>query len=108
MPIQRRHFLHCTASLAALSSLPSMASAYAPVTVQHKLGTTVIRKLPQRVAALEMNEVDCLDRLGVPIAGMVKDFVPHFLSKYKDDSKIKDLGAIVQPNLERVHALHPT
>ena len=107
MPIQRRHFLHCTASLAALSSLPSIASAYAPVTVQHKLGTTVIRKLPQRVAALEMNEVDCLDRLGVPIAGMVKDFVPHFLSKYKDDSKIKDLGAIVQPNLERVHALHP-
>ncbi|WP_373889616.1 siderophore ABC transporter substrate-binding protein [Massilia sp. MB5] len=54
-----------------------------------------------------MNEADFLDQLGVPIAGMVKDYVPHFLAKYKDDQQVQDLGAIVQPNLERVHALHP-
>ena len=48
-----------------------------------------------------------LDQLGVPIAGMTKDYVPHFLSKYKDAPDVQDLGAIVQPNLERAHALKP-
>jgi iron complex transport system substrate-binding protein len=79
--------------------------ARAAITIRHKLGTTVIPRPPQRVAALEMNEVDFLDQLGVPVAGMVKDYVPHFLARYKDDANVRDLGAIVQPNLERVHAL---
>ncbi|PHV39380.1 siderophore ABC transporter substrate-binding protein [Janthinobacterium sp. BJB304] len=81
--------------------------AFAPITIVHKLGTTVIDKRPQRVAVLDMNEVDFLDQLGVPVAGMVKDYVPHFLSRYKDDQGIRDLGAIVQPNLEHIHALQP-
>lgn len=81
--------------------------ARAAITIRHKLGTTVIPHPPQRVAALEMNEVDFLDQLGVPVAGMVKDYVPHFLARYKDDANVRDLGAIVQPNLERVHALRP-
>jgi len=81
--------------------------ARAAITIRHKLGTTVIPRPPQRVAALEMNEVDFLDQLGVPVAGMVKDYVPHFLARYKDDANVRNLGAIVQPNLERVHALRP-
>ncbi|QIL79662.1 siderophore ABC transporter substrate-binding protein [Diaphorobacter sp. HDW4A] len=107
MTPERRQFVLSAAGSATLLALPQMASAYAPITVRHRMGTTVINKLPQRVAALEMNEVDFLDQLGVPIAGMVKDFVPHFLVKYKNDAKVRDLGAIVQPNLERVHALRP-
>ena len=38
---------------------------------------------------------------------MPKDFVPHFLSQYKDAPDVQDLGSIVQPNLERVHAARP-
>lgn len=86
---------------------PAAQRAYQPVAVQHKLGTTVIGKLPQRVVALDMNEVDFLDQLGVPVAGMPKDFVPHFLEKYKNAADVQDTGAIVQPNLERVHAAKP-
>lgn len=82
-------------------------AAFEPITIQHKLGTTVVNRRPQRVAALEMNEVDFLDQLGVPVAGMPKDFVPHFLAKYKNNPDIADLGSIVQPNVERVHALKP-
>ncbi|WP_282363177.1 siderophore ABC transporter substrate-binding protein [Pseudomonas sp. PS01297] len=78
--------------------------AYAPVSVQHQLGTTVIEHAPQRVVALDMNEVDFLDQLGVPVVGMPKDFVPHFLARYKDAASVEDVGAIVQPNLERVYA----
>jgi iron complex transport system substrate-binding protein len=67
----------------------------------------VIDRLPQRVVALDMNEVDFLDQLKVPVAGMPKDFVPDFLAAYKDAADIQDVGSIVQPNLERVHAARP-
>lgn len=100
MHLPRRSLL---LAAAAMPLLPAQAA----ITIRHKLGTTVIPRPPQRVAALEMNEVDFLDQLGVPVAGMVKDYVPHFLARYKDDANVRDLGAIVQPNLERVHALRP-
>lgn len=78
-----------------------------PMTITHKLGKAVIKHVPKRAVALDMNEVDILDRLGVPVAGMPKDFVPHFLMKYKTDQNVADVGSIVQPNLERVHAAKP-
>lgn len=89
------------------SAIAPAKQTYVPVTVQHKLGITVINALPQRVVALDMNEVDFLDQLGVPVAGMPKDFVPHFLAKYKDAPDVEDMGSIVQPNLERVYAAKP-
>lgn len=95
----------CTDKSTTTAAAP--ASAFTPITIEHKLGTTVIKQRPQRVAVLDMNEVDFLDQLGVPVAGMVKDYVPHFLTRYKDDANIRDLGAIVQPNLEHIHALQP-
>ena len=95
----------CTDKSTTTTAAP--ASAFAPITIVHKLGTTVIEQRPRRVAVLDMNEVDFLDQLGVPVAGMVKDYVPHFLTRYKEDQGIRDLGAIVQPNLEHIHALQP-
>ena len=100
----------CTDKTASVPPAPAASAtqpAFAPITTVHKLGTTVIEQRPRRVAVLDMNEVDFLDQLGVPVAGMVKDYVPHFLIRYKDDQDIRDLGAIVQPNLEHIHALQP-
>lgn len=79
-----------------------------PLIIKHQLGTTTIDHIPQRVAAMDMNEVDFLDQLNVPVAGMPKDFIPHFLDKYKQNhDDIADLGGIVQPNMERIHTLKP-
>lgn len=78
-----------------------------PIVIQHQLGTTTLTQRPHRVAVLDMNEADFLDQLNVPIAGMTKDYVPHFLESYKTDEAVKDLGAITQPNLERIYALKP-
>jgi iron complex transport system substrate-binding protein len=100
----------CTEKRVSAPPAPAAAAsqpAFAPMTIEHKLGTTVIEQRPRRVAMLDMNEVDFLDQLGVPVAGMVKDYVPHFLTRYRDDEGIRDLGAIVQPNLEHIHALKP-
>lgn len=101
--------LWLASSLPVTATVPQHAAASAamPFTVQHQLGSTVISRIPQRVAVLDMNEADYLDRLGVPIAGMPKDYVPHFLAKYRYAANVIDLGAIVQPNLEQVYALQP-
>ena len=55
---------------------------------------------------IELN-LDFLDQLDVPVAGMPKDFIPHFLAKYKNTPAVQDTGAIVQPNLERVYEARP-
>lgn len=96
-------------SAASPQATPPVAPqrAFVPIEVKHKLGTTVVSHMPQRTVALDMNEVDFLDELEVPVAGMPKDFVPHFLAKYKDAPGVQDLGSIVQPNLEQVHAAKP-
>ena len=67
----------------------------------------MIAQRPQRVAVLDMNEVDFLDQLGVPVAGMVKDYVPHFLTRYRDDEAIRDLGAITRDifNIDQVEVV---
>lgn len=85
----------------------SELDAYKKIEITHALGATVINHTPKKVVALDMNDVDMLDQLQVPVVGMPKDFVPHFLSSYEDNTLIRDLGAIVQPNIERVYALKP-
>lgn len=90
----------------AVSAQPA-PQGFEPITIKHALGETLIAKRPQRVAALDMNEVDFLDQLGEPVAGTAKDYVPAFLSKYRDDPAVRDLGSIIKPNLESVHALKP-
>ena len=97
----------CDDKTAPVSTSTVAQAAYTAVTISHQSGTSVVGKLPQRVVALDMNEVDFLDQLDVPVAGMPKDFVPHFLARYKDAAQVEDLGSIVQPNLERVHASRP-
>lgn len=80
---------------------------YKPIEVVHPLGTTVIDKLPERVVAFDMSELDSLDQLGAPVVGIAKDYVADFLSKYRDDPSVADVGTTIQPNLERLHGLKP-
>lgn len=94
-------------SLQPVTTNESSRQTYEPLTVHHKLGRTLIETFPQRVVALDMNEVDFLDQLDIPIVGMPKDFIPHFLSTYKNAPDLKDTGAIVQPNLEGVYTSRP-
>lgn len=75
--------------------------------IEHQLGRTRIEQKPERIAVLDMNDVDHLHLLQVPIAGMPKDYVPAFLAELNADPAILDLGAIVQPNLERIYKLKP-
>lgn len=91
----------------AAAAAPAAQAAYVPVTVKHELGTTQINKRPERVVAFDMSELDALDQLGAPVAGISKDYVAGFLKKYEQDPKVMDVGTTIQPNLERLHALKP-
>jgi len=87
---------------------PATAQAhYEPIKIEHPLGTTLITKLPERVVAFDMSELDTLDQLGAPVVGIAKDYVANFLVKYRDNPNIMDVGSTIQPNLERLHALKP-
>lgn len=98
----------CDTSTGDQAVAPSRsASLDPPIVIQHQLGTTTLTQRPHRVAVLDMNEADFLDQLEVPITGMTKDYVPHFLARYKTDTTVQDLGGITQPNLERIYALKP-
>ncbi|NHR05112.1 siderophore ABC transporter substrate-binding protein [Chromobacterium haemolyticum] len=89
------------------AAAPAAQAAYAPLTIKHELGTTQINKRPERVVAFDMSELDALDQLGAPVAGISKDYVAGFLKKYEQDPKVMDVGTTIQPNLERLHALKP-
>ncbi|WP_218579764.1 siderophore ABC transporter substrate-binding protein [Pseudomonas sp. Fl5BN2] len=92
---------------APTAATPPAQAGFEPRSIKHELGTTLISRRPERVVAFDMSELDTLDQLGVPVVGIAKDYVAPFLSRYKDDPNVEDVGATVQPNLERVHRLKP-
>ncbi|WP_417280661.1 siderophore ABC transporter substrate-binding protein [Celeribacter sp.] len=78
-----------------------------PLTLTDQMGEITLQQVPERVVALGMNDLDFLDSLGVPVAGIPKDFVPNFLSAYGDDPAVKDVGFIVKPNVEKLYEAEP-
>lgn len=101
----------CTAVLLALSGCnnPSeeQKNITALVTVMHELGQTEVPSKPKKVFVYDMGTLENLQELGIPIAGIPKDFVPPHLLKYKDDLEVADVGSILQPDLEKVSSLNP-
>ncbi|MBJ2267187.1 siderophore ABC transporter substrate-binding protein [Pseudomonas sp. MF6772] len=97
----------CDKPAAQATPAATAQAHYQPIKIEHPLGTTLISKLPERVVAFDMSELDTLDQLGAPVVGIAKDYVASFLVKYRDDPNIMDVGTTIQPNLERLHALKP-
>lgn len=77
------------------------------IAITHKLGTTEVPVNPQKVVVYDVGTLETLDELGIPIAGIPKDYVAKHLEKYKDDENVKDAGSIVQPNVELVRNINP-
>ena len=97
----------CDKPAAEAPAQAKAAATYEPIEIKHPLGTTVIDKLPERVVAFDMSELDSLDQFDAPVVGIAKDYVADFLVKYRDDPEVADVGTTIQPNLERLHALKP-
>ncbi|PAQ13529.1 ABC transporter [Bacillaceae bacterium SAOS 7] len=76
------------------------------ITVTHELGETDVPKNPEKVVVFDLGTLSTLDTLNVEVAGLPKDVVPAYLSKYEDE-KYEDLGGLKEPDFEKVHALKP-
>ncbi|WP_219225294.1 siderophore ABC transporter substrate-binding protein [Pedobacter antarcticus] len=77
------------------------------IAVKHKLGKTEVPVSPKKILVFDMGTLETLSDLGISVAGIPKDFVPAHLKEYKADPNVKDVGSILQPNLEKVSAMNP-
>ncbi len=48
-----------------------------------------LRKNLKKVVVFSMGALDTLDKLGVEVAGLPKQAIPEYLSKYQDDKYAK-------------------
>ncbi|WP_147533582.1 siderophore ABC transporter substrate-binding protein [Bacillus marasmi] len=76
------------------------------IVVKHQFGETKVKQNPEKVVVFDFGTLDTLDALGVEVAGLPKDYVPTYLSKYKDD-KYANLGAAKEPDFEKINELQP-
>lgn len=77
------------------------------VTVTHNLGTIEVPVNPQRVVVLEFGALENLDAIGVKPVAIAKNALPDYLSKYKDDDSIEDVGNITEVDIEKINELQP-
>lgn len=77
------------------------------VSVTHNLGTIEVPVNPQRVVVLEFGALENLDAIGVKPVGIAKRALPDYLSKFKDDASIEDVGNITEADIEKINELQP-
>jgi len=79
----------------------------APVSIQHKLGTTTVNAVPKRVVAIGIGAVDTLDYFGItPIAVSKGIAYPAYLERY-NSSAIPSSGSLFEPDFEAIYNLKP-
>ncbi|MFI9204591.1 ABC transporter substrate-binding protein [Streptomyces sp. NPDC053048] len=92
-------------------SKPAASDAGFPRSITHAMGTTEIKKKPQRVVVLDTGELDDVTMLGITPVGAVSPHMkteggfPAYLSAKVKDTK--DVGPMAEPNVERILSLKP-
>ncbi|MBY4605350.1 MULTISPECIES: siderophore ABC transporter substrate-binding protein [Bacillus] len=80
------------------------------ITVKHQLDKngTKVPKNPKKVVVFDFGSLDTLDKLGLDdkVAGLPKQALPSYLSKFKDD-KYADVGSLKEPDFEKVADIDP-
>lgn len=76
------------------------------VTDQFNKDGIKIKKNPKKVVVFSMGALDTLDKLGVEVAGLPKQAIPEYLSKYQDD-KYANVGGLKEPDFEKIAELKP-
>ncbi len=76
------------------------------IVVKHQFGETKVAPNPETVVVFDFSVLETLDKFGVEVAGLPKDAIPKYLSKYEDD-KYANLGALKEPDFEKINELQP-
>lgn len=76
------------------------------LTIKHESGETKVPINPKKVVVFDYGVLDSLDKLGVKVAGVPKESLPSYLSKFKADS-YENVGTLFEPDFEKIHKMHP-
>lgn len=76
------------------------------IIVKHQFGETKVAPNPEKVVVFDFGVLDTLDKIGVEVAGLPKDSIPSYLSKYEDD-KYANAGGLKEPDFEEINELQP-
>lgn len=75
--------------------------------ITHELGTTLVKKNPEKVIVFDYGVLDTLDKIGVDVIGLPKSStIPDYLSKYSDN-KYVNVGSLQEPLFEDIFDLNP-
>lgn len=97
-------------ALAACSSNENKnqtASSGETVTIAHALDTVQVPVKPKRVVALDFGALENMELVDVNVVGIPKTGLPDYLSQYKDDTSVVDLGNLVEVSMEKINELQP-
>lgn len=93
--------------LSCNSSSTTSAEGQDSIVIEHKLGKVLIYGTPQKLVVFDIGSMETLHELGVNPVGIPKQFTPDYLAALKDDPSIEDVGALLEPNFEKINALEP-
>lgn len=82
-------------------------AAIEKVTITHQLGTTEVPKNPKRIAVLDFGALENIALIGVKPVAIPKVGLPKYLSQYKSDAEITDVGNLVEVSLEKINDSKP-
>lgn len=76
------------------------------VTVEHELGTTEVKKNPEKTVVFDFGVLDTLDALEVDVAGLPQQLIPSYLEKYESDDYV-NVGSLKEPDFEAIAEINP-
>ncbi|UTV28818.1 siderophore ABC transporter substrate-binding protein [Photobacterium atrarenae] len=90
--------------LSCFISMPALADS---VTIEHRMGKTVIDETPKRVVVLGMGALDAVDQFGIdPVAVNKVAQLPAYLQKYKG-AEYAAAGSLFEPDFETIYMQKP-
>ena len=89
------------------SKTESSSSAPTEVTIKSSLGVVTLSKVPEKIVTFDLGAADTIRALGFEknIVGMPTKTVPTYLKDLA--GKVKNVGSMVEPDLEALAALEP-
>ncbi len=76
------------------------------ITISHELGETTVAVNPEKVVVFDFGSLDTMAELGVEPAGLPKEGIPDYLSKFEAE-KYVNTGGIKEPDFEKINELAP-
>ncbi|HLW15322.1 MAG TPA: ABC transporter substrate-binding protein [Flavobacteriaceae bacterium] len=79
------------------------------ILIKHQMDEVRVPLNPERVILFDFGALDSFDELGLSksLVGLPKHTMPKYLNKFKEDTSIKNVGNLMEPNFQIINELEP-